>query len=354
VTAKLDEGRAVRAGEELDAAAVDRWLKTQVPELLGTPRVTQFSGGAPNWTYPLQYENRDLILRRPPSGTKAKSAHDMAREHRVQSALQPVFAAVPMMVALCQDPAILGVDFYVMDRIAGVIPRKEMPKGLGLDDQQTRTLCEGVVDKLVELHRVDAKAIGLDSLGRGAGYPRRQIEGWSDRFDKARTWNVHGFGSTRKWLLANIPDDAGQCVIHNDWRLDNLVLDAANPTKIIGVLDWELSTVGDPLMDLGCALAYWVEAGDPLLLRMLRRQPTHVPGMLRRKEVIARYFQKSGRTPTSFTFYEVYGLFRLAVIAQQISYRYHHKQTRNPAFRQFWLFVNYLSWRCSRILGERG
>jgi aminoglycoside phosphotransferase (APT) family kinase protein len=354
MSAMLDVGRPVRPGEALDVAAVDGWLKAEVPSLRGAPQVTQYAGGASNWTYRLEYENRDLILRRPPAGTKAKSAHDMAREHRVQQALRPVFPAVPAMVALCQDPTVIGVDFYVMERIAGLIPRKELPPGLVLDEAQRRALCCALVDKLVELHRVDPAAIGLASLGRGPGYPRRQIEGWVDRYRKARTWNVGAFEGVRAWLEAHIPDDAGTCVIHNDWRLDNVVLAPEEPTRIIGVLDWELSTVGDPLMDLGCALAYWVEAGDDRLLRALRRQPTHLPGMLTRKEVVARYFEQSGRAPVDFTFYEVYGLYRLCGIAQQIYFRYFHKQTRNPAFRWFWIWVNYLGWRCRRILSERG
>jgi aminoglycoside phosphotransferase (APT) family kinase protein len=342
------------AEETLDVAAVDRWLKAKIPSLHGTPTLTLLVGGASNWTYRLAYPERDLVLRRPPAGRKAKGAHDMAREHRVQAGLKPVFPLVPTMVALCEDEGVLGVPFYVMERIAGLIPRKEMPRGLVLSPAQARTLCESLVDRLVELHGIDPARANLASLGKGAGYARRQIEGWDRRYEDALTWNVPRFSGVRAWLKANIPDDAGSAVIHNDWRLDNVVLAADDPTRIVGVLDWELATVGDPLMDLGAALAYWVESGDPLPLRLLRRQPTHLPGMLTRAEVVARYFEKSGRAPVRFTFYEVYGLFRLAVIAQQIYFRYHHKQTRNPAFRWFWLFVGYLAYRADRIVTERG
>ena len=353
MAAQLDIGKPVRDGEQLDVAAVDRWLKSEVPTLRGAPRITQFSGGASNWTYRLEYENRDLILRRPPAGTKAKSAHDMSREFRVQKALKPVFPAVPTMVGLCQDAAVIGADFYVMERIPGLIPRKEMPRGLVMSAPQMRALCTAWIDKLVELHRVDAKRVGLESLGKGPGYPKRQIDGWIDRYGKAQTWNVGAFGGVSDWLRANVPEDAGTCVIHGDWRLDNVVLAPEDPTKIIGVLDWELSTVGDPLMDLGAALAYWVEAGDSWIFRALRRQPSHLPGMMTRKEIVAHYFASSGRPVVDFTFYEVYGLYRLAGIAQQIYYRYYHKQTKNPAFRFFWVWVNYLGWRCQRILAGR-
>jgi aminoglycoside phosphotransferase (APT) family kinase protein len=353
-TPPLDEARAVRTGEELDVAAVDAWLKAQVPALEGTPKVTQYAGGASNWTYRLEYANRDLILRRPPSGTKARSAHDMAREYTVQKALKPAYPTVPTMVGLCQDPAVIGAEFYVMERIPGLIPRAHMPPGLRLDAARTRQLCLNVIDKLIELHRVDYRAVGLESLGKGAGYPRRQIEGWSDRYEKARTWNVPSFRFVRDWLKAHIPDDIATCVIHNDWRFDNVVLDPERPTEVIGVLDWEMATLGDPLMDLGNTLAYWVHADDNLLLRMTRRQPTHLPGMLRREEVVAYYLERTGLKPASWAFYEVYGLFRLAVIIQQIYYRYHHKQTRNPAFKNFWLLVNFFDWRCRSLIKKGG
>ncbi len=346
---KRAEG-AQRPGEALDVAAVDAWLKGQVPGLEGAPEVTQYSGGASNWTYRLKYPAHDWVLRRPPAGTKAKSAHDMAREYTVQKALKPAFPVVPTMVALCQDPGVLGTDFYVMERVPGLIPRARMPEGLRLQAAANRQLCLNVVDKLVELHRVDAKAVGLEGLGRGPGYPRRQIEGWSDRYEKALTWNVPRFTHVRDWLRANTPGDVATCVIHNDWRLDNVVLSEQEPTRVVGVLDWEMATLGDPLMDLGCALAYWVQADDDLLMRAMRRQPTHLPGMLRREEVVAHYLERTGLKPANWTFYEVYGLFRLAVIAQQIYYRYHHRQTRNPAFRNFWVLIHYLQWRCQRLI----
>jgi len=345
---------AVRPGEELNVPAVDAWLKALVPSLEGTPEVTQYSGGASNWTYRLKYANRDLVLRRPPAGTKAKSAHDMAREYTVQKALEPAYPAVPTMVGLCQDPAVLGADFYVMERIEGLIPRKHLPRELTLDKEQTRRLCLNVISRLVELHSVNAAAVGLSSLGKGPGYPKRQIEGWSDRYEKARTWNVLSFRYVRDWLAANTPEDVATCVIHNDWRMDNVVLDPAEPTRIIGVLDWEMATLGDPLMDLGNAMAYWIHADDNFLLRATRRQPTHLSGMLRREEVVEYYLDQMKLKPANWTFYEVYGLFRLAVIVQQIYYRYHHRQTRNPAFKNFWVLANYLGLRCDRLIRKKG
>lgn len=351
-----DRGGRVRPGEELNTPAVDAWLKQQVPGLQGAPEVTQFSGGASNWTYRLQYpamgQGGDYILRRPPAGTKAKGAHDMGREFRVQSALKPVYPVVPTMIGHCADEAVTGSEFYVMERIAGIIPRKNMPKGLALDAATTRKLCMNVIDKLIALHGVDAHAAGLDSLGKGSGYCRRQIEGWSDRYTRARTWNVPSYRYVMAWLKERTPDDVANVVIHNDWRFDNVVLAETDPTRVIGVLDWEMATLGDPLMDLGNALAYWVHADDNTLLQTTRRQPTHLPGMLRREEVVEYYLDKSGfrLDRQQWAFYEVYGLFRLAVIVQQIYYRYHHKQTRNPAFKNFWVMSNYLDWRCKGLI----
>jgi aminoglycoside phosphotransferase (APT) family kinase protein len=276
----------------------------------------------------------------------------MGREFRIQAALAPAYPYVPAMVGLCADEAVLGVPFYVMHRIPGPIPRRDLPAGYDWSVARTRALCENVVDRLVELHRVDVGAAGLEPLGKGPGYPRRQVEGWSQRYEKARTWNVPSFRRVRSWLAERTPADVGRCLIHNDYRLDNLVLAAEDPSRIVGVLDWEMATVGDPLMDLGAALAYWVEADDDWIARRMRRQPSHVPGMLRRAEVVERYLDRTAARPADWTFYEVYGLFRVAVIAQQIYYRYHHRQTRNPAFRTFWVLVRYFHWRCRRLMAR--
>ena len=340
----------MRPGEELDVPRVDAWLKERVPDLKGTPEVTQFSGGASNWTYRLAYPSHDLVLRRPPAGTKAKSAHDMGREYRIQKALGPQFPLVPEMIAFCDDASVIGGDFYVMRRIDGIIPRAKL--GVALDSRETRALCMGVVDTLVTLHKVDPEKAGLASLGKGAGYARRQVEGWSDRYRRARTWNSPRFEVVMDWLAKNTPDDVATCVIHNDFRLDNVVLDRAHPTRVIGVLDWEMATLGDPLMDLGGSLAYWVQADDDFFARMTRRQPTHLPGMLTRKELVTYYGDRMNLRVERVAFYEVFGLFRLAGIVQQIYYRYHRRETRNPRFKNFWLMAQYLDRRCRRLIRE--
>jgi len=349
----IDRPRSLRDEDRFDVDAVDSWLKTQVDGLEGRPDVEQFSKGASNLTYRLRYDNRDLILRRPPAGTKAKSAHNMVREHDVQKALKPVYSKVPEMVALCTDESVIGCDFYVMERIEGIILRANLPDGLSLDDNQAATLCKRAIDGLIELHSVDVEAAGLGSIGKGAGYNRRQIDGWSERFRRARTWNVLKGEKVMRWLDANLPEEVGLRVIHGDYRFDNIVLATDDPLRIIGVLDWELATLGDPLMDLGNSLAYWVQADDDRFLKGFRRQPTHIPGMKTRRQVVDYYCKEMGLEPENWAFYEVYGLFRLAAIVQQIYYRYHHGQTRNPSFKGFWKAANYLIWRCGRIINRQ-
>ncbi len=349
------DGVAVRDEDAFDVDAVSRWLRENASGtegLEGTPEVRQFSGGASNLTYLLRYPTRDLVLRRPPTGAKAKSAHDMRREFTIQSRLAPVFAYVPDMVAFCDDESVIGCEFYVMERLQGTILRSNLPPELDLSPDQVRQLCTNVLDVLVELHSVDPGAAGLDDLGKGSGYVARQVSGWSDRYRKARTWNVGSFEAVMRWLAANQPTDVRTCLIHNDFRFDNVVLRQDDPLQVSGVLDWEMATLGDPLMDLGGALAYWIEARDDRVFARFRRQPTHAPGMMTRDEVVDYYAARTGLSISreQWTFYEVFGLFRLAVIAQQIYYRYFHKQTTNKRYKEFHYVVLYLGWRCRRLV----
>ncbi len=340
--------------DPLPVPAVDAWIQERVPGLTGPPDIEQFRGGASNWTYGITYPERSLVLRRPPAGTKAKSAHDMGREHGIQAALRPSFPYVPQMVGHCTDEAVLGSEFYVMERLDGLIPRARMPKGVELSPEQARQLCEHLLDTLVALHGVDATQPALAALNRGAGYARRQVDGWTRRYADARTPNVPRCAYVMDYLRANVPDDVASCVIHGDYRLDNVVLDRDDPTRIVGVLDWELATVGDPLMDLGSSLTYWIQADDDRLARSTKRQPSDLPGMLTRDEMVARYADKAGRAIDDFTFYEVFGLFRLAAIAQQIYYRHYHGQVRRKEFRILWVFVHYLNWRARRLIKRSG
>lgn len=337
----LDRAGEVRGEDAFDVAAVDAFLKSHT-QLSGEPEVKQFPGGASNLTYQLTYPDRELILRRPPGGHLPKSGHDMRREFNVQSKLAPVFPYVPAMVAFCDDHSLIGSDFYVMEKVRGIILRKNLPKGFSLDADQARALSTAWVERLAELHAVDPAAAGLADLGKSDGYVARQVAGWSKRYTAARTRNVPSFKRVIAWLEQNQPADAANCVIHNDWRLDNVVLGEDDPTRIVGVLDWEMATLGDPLMDLGAALTYWIEPGSKGLAEQFRMQPSNLPGMLTRRELIELYFERSGLEPRDFRFYSVYGHFRLAAIIQQIYKRYHDGETTNPRFKRFWLATWYL------------
>ncbi|KRB76302.1 aminoglycoside phosphotransferase [Nocardioides sp. Root190] len=346
-----DESRPVRGEDAFDVAAVAAWLdRGPIAE------VRQFPGGASNLTYLLRMaEGPELILRRPPAGTKAKGAHDMGREFRIQDALKPVFSQVPTMVAYADEASSpIGSELYVMERLEGLIPRRGF--GFAITPEQAGDLCDAAVDTLVALHSVDVSAAtgvpGLAALDKGQGYVARQVGGWITRLANARTDDTGDWSDITGWLDANQPADVRSAMIHNDYRLDNMVLAPDDPTRIIGVLDWELSTVGDPLMDLGCTLAYWVQADDDEFFQMTRRQPTADPGMWTRQQVIDAYLERSGLalTPEEWRFYEVFGLFRFAVIAQQIWYRYVHGQTTNEAYAAFGPAVAGFEARCRRIL----
>ena len=346
-----DQASPVRAGEELPIDKVDTFIKQHLPTLTGTPEIQQFAGGASNLTYLLRYPDRDLILRRPPFGHRAKSAHDMLREAKIMQALKPVYPYVPAVIASCDDASFMDCDFYVMERIHGIIPRHNLPKGMVLSEEETRRLCLNVIDKMIELHQIDYQAAGLASIAKGEGYVQRQMDGWSERYRKAKTDDVGDFEQVIAWLQAKMPaKDVATCLIHNDFRFDNVVLNPDNSSEVIGVLDWEMATLGDPLMDLGNTLAYWVQADDDAVFQSVRRQPTHLPGMLKREEVIAYYGEKTGYRVDNFDFYAIFGLFRLAVIVQQIYYRFFHGQTTNPAFANFGKMSNYLEQRCLRLI----
>jgi aminoglycoside phosphotransferase (APT) family kinase protein len=335
---------SVRDEDAFDIAKVHNWLSQYIEES-ELPEVKQFRSGASNLTYLLKYPDRELVLRRPPIGTKAVSAHDMKREFLIQSRLKPVYNLVPKVIALCEDHSIIGSDFYVMERIEGDIFRRDVPESLTKED--ISIMATSLVAGLAQLHAVDATV--LAELNKGAGYVTRQVEGWSKRYRNALTDDVPDGEDVMRWLAANKPEDVGSCIIHGDWRIDNMVFDL-DQKRLVGVLDWELATVGDPLMDLGSALAYWVDRDDDVEFASLRRQPSHLEGMPTRKEFIAKYLNLSGRKCDDFTFYEVFGLFRLTVIIQQIWARYRAGQTTNPAFQGFGVGVNILIKRAQGLI----
>jgi len=327
---------AVRPGEALDVASLTVWLHANAPELLGTStaqvRVSQFGGGFSNLTYRLTVGERTVVLRRPPRGVARGVAHDMGREYRLLSALHPAGVPVPGALAYCDDDAVLGAPFYLMEVVEGVIVRQAPPDGARVDADVAGELANAFVRQIVALHALDVNAIGLSALGRAEGYVARQVGGWTKRWHSSRTTDVIVMDDVAAWLAAHQPTECGTALLHNDFKYDNLVLDPADLTQIRAILDWEMATIGCPLMDLGTSLAYWVEATDPPMLRALGLGITAADGSFTRSELVRAYEQASGRPVPDPVFYYVYGLFKLAVVAQQIFARHVRGLTSDPRF----------------------
>lgn len=330
--AAIDSPGEFRKGEELDVAALEAWLKAQDASISTPIEVQQFGKGHSNLTYFVKAGEREYVLRRPPFGTHVATAHDMRREFRVLSRLHRAYPRAPRAELFCEDKNVLGDEFYLMERIRGVILRQKVPAGITLDEPLCARLSESLVNNLAQIHAVDLKAAGLDDLGNPVGYIQRQVEGWTRRYTKSQTDEIPEVDEVTGWLASHAPKDDHGVLIHNDYKFDNVVLDPNDLAKIVGVLDWEMVTVGHPLMDVGSSLAYWTQADDPPDMQMIKFGPTHLPGMFTRQQFVDRYAELSGTNVDSIDFYYVFGLFKLSVIAQQIYWRFKHGKTSDPRF----------------------
>ena len=321
---------AVRPGEEVDAEAVGSYLAGTVPRASGTPEIWQFPGGHANLTYLVHYPGgADYVLRRPPPGDLPASAHDMGREYRVLSVLHRVFDAAPRAYVYCEDRSVIGAPFFVMERRRGTVVRREVPPqfGSGADRDANRKLSEAVIDTLAAFHAVDPKAAGLESLGKPEGYLQRQVKGWTDRWERARTKDVAAAPEVIRWLNEHMPPSPPPTLVHNDWRLDNMAVADDDPGRCVAVYDWDMCTVGDPFTDVGTLLSSWFEEGEQYAF--LASMPSRVPGFMTRKQAIERYAAKSGRDVSRMPYYYVFGLFKMAGVVQQLYYRWHKGQTRD-------------------------
>ncbi len=341
-----------RKGEELNVENLQTYLQEKLG-LRGTLTVKQFPGGFSNLTYLLRLAGNEFVLRRPPFGANIKSAHDMGREYTVLSHLQPVYDKIPKPLLYCTDETVIGAPFYVMERVKGVILRANLSPDERPSPPKMHQIADSLVASFADLHAVDINAAGLADFGRAEGYVKRQIEGWTKRYIKARTDDVPEIERAAQWLADNLPPESGASLIHNDYKYDNVVLNPHNLTEIIAVLDWEMATIGDPLMDLGSSLGYWVQADDPEILRRVAFGPTVLPGNPTRAEFVAWYAQKSGRNVDNIVFYYVYGLFKLAVIGQQIYKRYKSGYSKDPRFAHLNHVVRVLGQTAVRAI-ERG
>jgi len=349
--AAVDAAKPVRSGEELDLARLEPYLRERLPSWDGPLTLSQFPGGHSNLTYLLQLGSRPIVLRRPPFGSKVKTAHDMGREHRILSRLPDVYAKAPRAFLYCEDLSVIGAPFYLMERVEGVVLRGPRPKGVVLDETTMRRISEGTVDGLAELHAVDYAAAGLGDLGHPEGYVARQVTGWSERYVKSRTDDIAEMDTVAKWLVDHKPArEARATLIHNDFKYDNLVLDPDDLTKIRAVLDWEMATVGDPLMDLGTTLGYWIDPDDAEPMRLLPFGPASLPGNLKRLDVVDRYAKTTGRDVGDVLFYYAYATFKVAVIAQQIYFRYKQGLTHDERFAAMITGVQILASQAARAI----
>jgi aminoglycoside phosphotransferase (APT) family kinase protein len=342
----VSETRAVRAGEELDLGELNAWIGANAGNVGVITAVEQFPGGFSNLTYLLKGEPGEVVLRRPPAGVGKGPAHDMAREYRILSALATRNIPAPRPIALCEDVAVIGVPFYLMQRVRGLILRGAT--GVAPAPDVMRRLSESFVETFAAIHSVNASDPAIAALGKPDGYIARQISGWTKRWEASRTDDAPAMDHVAAWLASHQPESSGVCLVHNDYKYDNLVLDPADNSKIVAVLDWEMATLGDPLLDVGTSLGYWVEAGDNPAFRSLGLGVTSLPGNFTRAELWARYLTRTGRPLVESSFYYSFGLFKIAVIAQQIFFRYRKGLTTDERFARLGDAVRLLAMTAER------
>jgi aminoglycoside phosphotransferase (APT) family kinase protein len=328
----IDTTKTIRPGEELNVEALEAYLLKNLSGTRGPLAVEQFPGGSSNLTYLVRLGETELVLRRPPFGNRVKSAHDMGREYRVLSKLHAVYAPAPRPAIYCEDEAVLGAPFYCMERRHGVVLRRTLPPNFSMEPATVAKLNRAFIDNLVEFHHIDYDAAGLGDLGKPIGYVGRQIEGWNKRYVACRTEDLPEMEFLMGWFPERIPAHSAASLVHNDYKFDNIMLDANDLTKIVAVLDWEMCTLGDPMMDFGTVLAYWVEAKDPPWLQSHAFGPTQMPGSFTRRELVAYYGEKSGFDTSNVLFYYAFGLYKVAVVIQQIYYRYVQGFTKDERF----------------------
>jgi aminoglycoside phosphotransferase (APT) family kinase protein len=339
------DSTAVRAGEELAPRALDCYLRERLPAQVSefdptsTIEIAQFPGGHSNLTYLVSYGDQEFVLRRPPVGPVAPTAHDMPREFKLLSVINPAFPLAPKPILLCDDTSVIGVPFYLMERRRGMIVRQRVPREIGDDLNLRSRVSEAVVDTLVALHAVDIQSTGIVQIGKPSGFVQRQVRGWTDRWNRSKTGELAEMDQVIEWLTDRIPPeaDSGATVVHNDFKLDNIMLDVDDLSRVVAVLDWEMCSVGDPLIDVGLFLSYWTMKGadseaDP---NSSLRAVTNGPGWMTREEIIERYETKTGRDLSRIVFYETFARFKVAVVIQQIYFRYVRGQTRDERFRNF-------------------
>jgi len=338
----MSDTKPIRQGEELNTENLQNFLREKLNVSSDEIEISQFPGGSSNLTYCVKIGETEYVLRRPPFGNQVKSAHDMSREFNVLSKLSAVYKPAPKPLIYCNDEAIIGSEFYLMERRNGLIIRGKSPEILENSPELQRKVCESFIGNLADLHALDYEKTGLENLGKPEGYVTRQVTGWTKRYFNAKTDEHSELETAIEWLNKNIPESNGESLIHNDYKFDNVMLNPENLTEIVAVLDWEMTTIGSPLMDLGSSLAYWMskESGNELL--NMPFNPRVLMENISRAELVEIYEEKSGKKVSDMLFYYVFGTFKLAVIAQQIYFRYVKGFTKDERFANFNNFINSL------------
>ncbi|MBA4850776.1 phosphotransferase family protein [Emticicia sp. BO119] len=350
IAIKIDSPANIRQGEEIDLVKLNEFIQSVLPDFEPVVEIAQFPGGYSNLTYLLKTVNKGYVLRRPPFGAKEiKGGHDMGREYKILSALQNSgYQKIPEPVIYTEDESVMGCPFYIMERVEGIILRaKDAPKLMGnISPEMMRRMSEALCDNLVELHAINIEATSpgqpaLINIGKPEGYIQRQVEGWHNRYRVSQTDEIPAMDNLADWLKTNLPAEGKPTLIHNDYKYDNLVLNAENWSDILAVLDWEMTTVGDPLMDLGTTLSYWAEANDGMFEKGFNL--SWLPGNLTRQEFADRYAEKSGRSVSNILYFYVFGLFKNSVVIQQIYSRYRKGLTKDERFADLIYGVKALS-----------
>ncbi len=348
---ELDSTVPLKPTEGFDIDLLNDYIDQHIPSISKVQAITRFPGGYSNITYCLQTAEDELVLRMPPAGAHIQSAHDMGREFRVLRLLEPHYKKIPHPIHYCETETILGAPFYLMQKLNGVILRADNAPAMQLSADDMRNISIALVDNLVALHAIDIHQTGLIQLGKPEGYTGRQVSGWVKRYYAAETDTIENMNSIAKWIHNNLPKEQEPTLLHNDYKYDNLMLDPENLSTIVGVLDWEMATVGDPLMDLGASLAYWFEAGEEKVLQHYNL--TWLPGNLSRKEFADHYAAKTNRDLSDILFYYVFGLFKNAVIGQQIYHRWKQGNSNDARFGALLPLIQLLGTKAIAAL-ERG
>jgi aminoglycoside phosphotransferase (APT) family kinase protein len=345
----MPETIAVRRGEEVAVGRLREFLRDKLSGAEAGIALEQFPNGHSNLTYLLRAGGREYVLRRPPLGPVAPKAHDMVREFHILRAVHPHFPEAPEPFAVCEDAAILGSPFFVMERRHGDVLRERTPA-----EMQPRAISEAFLDAMVRLHAIDIRSGDLAGMGKPEGYVERQVRGWADRWERARTGEGAAMDEVVRWLATNVPAPLPPSLIHNDYKLDNVMLGGCAEVRVAAVLDWEMATVGDPLSDLGLTLCYWHWATDPEVRVAGIPALTSEPGWLTRDQLVERYALKTGRDVSRIGYYEVLGVFKLAVIIQQIYARFFRGQTQDARFEGFGLRAEALARLAARLIERYG